>query len=349
MLHIGSGGAGRWSGPSSACSAPNAPSLQAGASFQVGVCRATGTFDLRFAAGRHAIGRDDKSVRFQLPSQHREPRLQRLLNRFDNQRSSGRVIVGMVLLLALCGWVNGGESGAWRAVTEGTPANDGPAISPEVMQSRFGARRLQPHEMPVLFDMLSAICRKAHLPRLPALYYIADSCSMNAYALGTPDAGAITLTEGLLRGLTHAELAAILAHEVAHIRNNDGWAMSWAAELQRAIALTSVMGLATMMPPWTSASAMSIQPMAILLNAASSIAQLLCMALSRVRELDADALALELTDNPQALVTALRKLERHHTGRHGMAMSAHEDDLVRYLRSHPPTFERVDILLQLAN
>jgi heat shock protein HtpX len=44
---------------------------------------------------------------------------------------------------------------------------------------------------------------------------------MNAYALGSPENGAIILTKGLLRGMTREEIAGILAHEVAHIRNND--------------------------------------------------------------------------------------------------------------------------------
>lgn len=250
----------------------------------------------------------------------------------------------MVLLLAVCGWISGGEDGARRAVTEGTPASDAAAISPDVMRRQFGARLLQPHEMPVLFDMLRDICRRAHLPRLPILYYVADPNSMNAYALGRPDYSAITVTEGLLRGLTPSELAAILAHEVAHIRNNDGSAMSWAAALQRAIAFSSVVGLIALQrykggPP--------AQPLALLLSSASAIAQLLGLALSRALELDADAVALELIDDPQALVAALHKLERHHADRQVAAMAASEDELVRFLRSHPATCERVGILLNL--
>jgi heat shock protein HtpX len=311
---------------------------------QFSVCPATGALRPSFAASRPALA-TACGIPFHSGA---APLLHRHLHRAVNQRNSGQVIASMVLLLAVCGWISGGEEGARRAVTDGTVPSDAPAISPKAMQRQFGARLLQPHEMPALFGMLRNICHRAHLPRLPDLYYIADSDSMNAYALGRPDGSAITVTEGLLRGLAPRELAAILAHEVAHIRNNDGSAMSWAAALQRAISLSSLVGLMTLQRH-KGGPAAPAQPLALLLSAASGIAQLLCLALSRVRELDADALALELIDDPQALVAALHKLERHHASRQAAAMAAQEDELVRFLRSHPATYERVGILLKLAH
>jgi heat shock protein HtpX len=272
--------------------------------------------------------------------------LQRHLNRAVNECRSGRIIAGMVLLLALCGWISGGEDGVRWALTEGTPRDDGMAISPEEMRRRFGARPLHPSEMPALFDLLRDICRRAQLARLPDVYYVAAPHSMNAYALGGPDGSAITLTEGLLRGMTLSEIVGILAHEVAHIRNNDGRAMSLAAALQRAIALTSLAGLASLQ---AGRGGMPSSPVALLLGGATAIGQLLSLALSRIRELDADALALELIDDPQALVAALHKLERHHTGSPFMAASAPEDNFVRFLRSHPATRERVGVLMSLAH
>lgn len=279
---------------------------------------------------------------------HDLSRLQRQLNRDFNERRSGRVLAGMVLLLALCGWINGGEDGVRRAVSEGTPGDDSFAISPEAMRRRFGADLLHPHEMPALFEVLQNICRRAKLARLPDLYVIAAPHSMNAYALGGPQCSAITLTEGLLRGMTLSEIAGILAHEVAHIRSNDGWAMRWAAALQRAIAQASLSGLMSirMQGSW---AAPADRPLAMLLGGASAIGQLLCLALSRIRELDADAFALELIDDAQALVSALHKLERHHTGSSFMSVARPERSLMGFLRSHPETSERVGNLLSLAH
>jgi heat shock protein HtpX len=280
-------------------------------------------------------------------SPHEISQLRRHLHRTVNHRQSGWAIAGMVLLLAVCGWAVGGEEGARRALTGGTPQPDGSAISPEVMRQLFGARPLRPAEMPALFKVLNDICRRARLRRLPELYCIPAPHSMNAYALGGSEGSAIALTEGLLRGMSLGEIAGILAHEVAHIHSNDAWAMSWAGALQRAIALTSMMGLASLQGWHGSATAGG--PIATLLANAPAMGQLLCLALSRIRELDADAVALELVDDSRALIAALDKLEHHHTGARVTATAAYEDGPSRFLRSHPATAERVGTLLRLAH
>jgi heat shock protein HtpX len=274
-------------------------------------------------------------------SAHHLSGLQRHFNRAINERRSGRVMAGMVLLLALCAWISGGEEGVRRAVAQSAPGDDATVISPVAMQHRFGARQLFRHEMPALFGILDDICRRANLARSPDIYYIAASISMNAYALGGPDRSAITLTEGLLRGMTRGEIAGILAHEVAHICNNDGWAMRWAAALHRVIVLTSLSGLSSLQGNWSPG-----RPLTVLLRSASTISYLLCLALSRARELDADAVALELVDDPRALVAALDKLERHHTNT-AFAV-APPGSPVGFLRSHPATAERVSMIMSLA-
>jgi heat shock protein HtpX len=271
-------------------------------------------------------------------------RLQRQLNRTLNGRRSGQVMAGMLLLVAVCGWIFGGNDGARGAVTGGALAQDEAEITPDIMGRRFGAHLLRPTDAPVIFERLRDICRRAGLPRQPDLYYLPAPFSMNAYALGTAARSAIVLTQGLLDRMTPGEVAGILAHEVAHIRNNDAWAMTWASKLQRAIAAVSLAGLAVA----HGRSASSHAPLAMFLSSAPAIGQLLYLALSRIRELDADALALDLIDDPQSLVTALHKLEHFHSGQHFPSQAALEDGLANLLRSHPATSERVDILLRLA-
>src|SRR5204862_5924195 len=122
-------------------------------------------------------------------------------------RSSAWAIGGMVLLLAVCGWIVGGPEGARRAVNNGVPRGNGFAVTGETMYRWFGARLLRHAEMPGLFHILTDVCRRARLSRLPDLYYLAAPQSMNAYALGGPDGAAIVLTEGLLRGMTPGEVA----------------------------------------------------------------------------------------------------------------------------------------------
>jgi heat shock protein HtpX len=273
-------------------------------------------------------------------------RLRRSFHQTANHRSSALAIAGMTLLLAVCGWIVGGTEGVERALTGGAPRHDGSAIAHETIFRWFGARLLRPTELPGLFDVLAEVCHRARLSRLPCIYCVPAPGDMNAYALGGPEGAAIILTEGLLRGMTRDEIAGILAHEIAHIRNNDIWTMSWAAALHRSIEWTSLAGLALMRAQH---GGMAIsRPLAALLQAAPSIAELLRLALSRTRELDADATALELTGDWQALIAALDKLERHHAGFAIPYVAARENGSMRLLRSHPATSERVGALLTLA-
>ncbi len=212
--------------------------------------------------------------RIELHSRNQELSRRRLAHQTANHQSSALAIVAMTLLLAVCGWIVGGAEGMQRALMGSAPRAGDRAISPQMMYRWFGARLLSPVELPELFRILASVCSRAGLSRLPDLYCLAAPGDMNAYAVGRPDGGAIVLTEGLLRGMTYGEIAGILAHEVAHIRNNDAWTMSWAVNLHRAIH------------NWTA---------------------LASLALLRPT-------ALELTGDSHGLITALGKLERHHAG-----------------------------------
>lgn len=283
--------------------------------------------------------------RIELHSLDREP--SRFRRPAGQTANSALAIAAMTLLLAVCGWIVGGTEGVHRALAGSAPRLDGSPISRETMHRWLGARLLSPAELPELFNLLANVCGRAGLSRLPDLYCLPAPGDMNAYALGGPEGAAIVLTEGLLRGMTRDEVAGILAHEIAHIRNNDAWTMGWAAALRRAIEWTSLAGLALLRAQH---GGMPVnRPLAALLSAAPVIGQLLGLALSRTRELDADATALELTGDSQALIAALDKLERHHAGFRALSVTAFEDDPMRLFRSHPATSERVGALLGLAH
>jgi heat shock protein HtpX len=269
-------------------------------------------------------------------------RLRQHARRAINQQRSAWLIAAMVLVLAASSSIVGGADGARRVVTGARPRARG--FSLKDIHRWFGVRLLRAEEAPGLLHVLADICRRAHLSRLPDLYYLPDPNRMNAYALSGPEGSAIILTEGLMRAMTLGEIAGILAHEVAHIRNNDSWTMGWAAALCDAIELTSQTGLALLHIQ----NGGMIGPPQILLSAAPTIARLLWLALSRLRELDADAAALEWTGDPLSLVAALDKLERHHIGFPALPVRSIEDSPMSFLRSHPATWERVGTLLSLA-
>lgn len=301
---------------------------------------------LAVETGRHAFTAHDLTrfcaawVDAQLPVD-----IRRQLHRAVNENRSGRVVAGLTLLLALCGWINGGDEGAKRAVIGALPGGALPHASGDAMRHRRDVRRLHPFEAPQLFAVVSAISRRAGLYPMPAIYVLPGERSMNAYALGTSEDAVITLTDGLLRGMTQEEIAAILAHEIAHICSDDASTMALAASLHRAIRFASLTGLAA--TSHRGGSTLST-PLVWLLQSAPAIAELLCLALSRIRELAADALALELIAEPRTLAAALEKLERHHTGGTRVAPAEFENELTAYLRSHPSTDQRVSFVHSLA-
>jgi heat shock protein HtpX len=273
-------------------------------------------------------------------------RLSRDIHRLVNHRSSAWAIAGLIILLAICAWIVEGAEGARRVVTSGNSRSRSRIISPEILYRWFGAFPLSAAEIPGLFSILRDVCGRAGLPRLPDLYHVPARSDMNAYALGGPEAAAIVLTGGLLRGMTPAEITGILAHEVAHIRNNDAWAMDWVAELRCAIEWTSFAGLA-LVRARNGGFAVSC-PLEALLRIAPALGHLLGLALCRIRELDADATALELTGDLHSLVAALDKLERHHSSVPSLPIAIIQDGS-HLLRSHPATLERVGTLLSLVH
>lgn len=307
-------------------------------------CGPTVTVEIHWPSGEAGL-----FLRYRIELSSRDQRRQqRHAHQAANHQSSQLAILAMTLLLAVCGWSVGGAEGMQRALLGSTPRPDETVISRENVYRWFGARPLSPAELPDLFAILTKVCSRAGLVRFPDLYCLPAPRDMNAYALGGPERSAIVLTEGLLRGMTRDEIAGILAHEVAHIRNNDAWTMGWATALRRAIDWTSLAGLALLRTSHHHGGMTSSRPLALLLSAAPTLGQLLGLALSRVRELDADATALELTGDSRALIAALDKLERHHSGSAPGRASAFVHDPMRLLRSHPATSERVGTLLNLA-
>ena len=138
---------------------------------------------------------------------HHLSRLRRHVQQTAHHRSSAWAIAGMVLLLAVCGWIVDGAEGAHRAMTGSMPRSGSPAISREAMHRWFGARLLRPADMPGLFKILADVCRRARLSRLPDLYHLPARGDMNAYALGD--------SEGLVKTIFDAESGELLgAHMI---------------------------------------------------------------------------------------------------------------------------------------
>lgn len=185
-----------------------------------------------------------------------------------------------------------------------------------IIHMATGAQPVARQDAPELYNLLENLCISRGL-KTPNLYII-DTAAMNAYASGIDDKSyAITVTSGLLQRLNRDELEAVLGHELTHIIDRDcrllivtivftGMISFMAQLLWRSVQVTAYTrrrsrdgggGIAVMM--LIAAAAMAIGYL---------LALLLRFALSRRRELLADAGAVDLTKNPDALISALLKI-----------------------------------------
>jgi heat shock protein HtpX len=218
-------------------------------------------------------------------------------------------------------------------------------MPPEAVMRLYQATRIPPDESQ-LSSLVDVLAYRAELPKRPDLYVI-PSATLNAFAAGSRAHSAIAVTEGLLRRLSLAETAGVLAHEMAHIRNEDLLVMGLADVITRVLQLMSyvALGLALYnvlafvrgedMISWWAVLAFYLAP------ALSSLFQL---RLSRAREFEADRTAVALTADPKALASALRRLETY-TGHFWedlmFPVPARRVPLPSLLRSHPDTEERI--------
>ena len=184
---------------------------------------------------------------------------------------------------------------------------------------------------------------------------IAPSPQPNAFATGRdPEHAVVCVTQGLLQIADADELAGVLGHELAHIKNRDMLVGTVAATLSAAIVMLARLGF------WfggddTRGGALGGLLMLLLAPLAAMLIQ---MAISRAGEYRADRLGAEISDRPRALASALQKLESA-ARRQPMEVNpsaAHlcivnplrAGGLAGLFRTHPPTPERVRRLEELA-
>jgi heat shock protein HtpX len=183
-----------------------------------------------------------------------------------------------------------------------------------------GGREVTRAEQPRLYNLLENLCisRGITMPKLK----IMDSDALNAFASGMNEKQySITVTTGLLALLDDAELEAVLGHELTHIRNGDVRMMIIAVIIAGGIAFVAELiarlwfyngfgfGRSRDREGGGSGAGFAILIAVALLVVAYVLSFLIRLALSREREYLADAGSVELTKNPDAMISALRKIE----------------------------------------
>ena len=184
-----------------------------------------------------------------------------------------------------------------------------------------GARDVTRSEQPRLYNLLENLCisRGITMPKLKVM----ESDALNAFATGMNQRQySITITSGLLGRLNDAEIESVLGHELTHIRNGDvrmmvvaviiAGVVSFAAELVFRLWFYGGFSFRSSRSDDRrsgGAAAIAIVVAIALLVLAYLLSFLIRLALSRSREFLADAGSVELTKNPDAMISALRKIE----------------------------------------
>ncbi|HEY7552812.1 MAG TPA: zinc metalloprotease HtpX [Hyphomicrobiaceae bacterium] len=268
-------------------------------------------------------------------------------HRVRNTLHSLLLVGGLGLLTGFCGWLIWGGMGVAAAlVAMGVLFAFAPRLPPELMMRFYRARRVDARTGGRLLHIVDALSDRAELPAAPRVYII-PSMTLNAFASGTPDNAVIGITEGLLRRLNLNELAGVLAHEISHVRNNDLAIMGLADVMTRftqALAYLALFLALFNLPAFLLGDAEIPLIGLVLLYLAPTAGSLIQLALSRTREFDADLEAASLTGDPEALASALQKLERYQGyfwEDMRLPVPGRRIPQPSLLRSHPRTEDRI--------
>jgi len=225
------------------------------------------------------------------------------------------------------------------------------------------SRSLKKSEAPRPYKLLEALCISRGIT-VPKLKIIATP-SMNAFASGVRDSNyTITLTQGLLDNLDDEELEAVIAHELSHIKNKDVRLLIIAVIF---VGIFSFVGeglfrgiLRTNLPRSDhhrrsgggNAAALIFFGLAVI-AISYLLAMLIRFSLSRKREFMADAGAVELTKNPDAMIRALRKISGQSeldapAEVKEMAFENARTGFAGVFATHPPIEKRIEALVQYA-
>ncbi|GAX03678.1 heat-shock protein HtpX [Secundilactobacillus pentosiphilus] len=289
-----------------------------------------------------------------------------------NKRRTIYVLIGFVILVlaigAAIGYVFfdsyvGGLilalvfAGVYAAIMIGNSTNI-------VMSMNHGHEITKEEQAPELWHIVEDMALVARVP-MPRVFII-DDPSPNAFATGNnPQHAAVAATSGILERLNREELEGVMGHEMTHVRNYDIRLQTIALTL--AAAITGMVNLAGNFFWWGGGSRRSsndndnggvLQIVMLVLSIvlvilgpiAATMAQ---MALSRNREYLADAGSVELTRNPQGLISALQKISTSEPMKEADPSSAalyisdpmkKKKSLTHLFDTHPPLEERVERL-----
>jgi heat shock protein HtpX len=276
-----------------------------------------------------------------------------------NWLKTSMLMAAIVALFALIGSLMGGQSGMLIALTFALVMNVGAYwFSDKLVLRMYNAREVNASTAPEFYTMVQELARYANLP-MPKVYII-DEDSPNAFATGrNPENAAVAATTGLLRLLTARETRGVMAHELAHVMHRDILISTISATMAGAISALANFALffggrdgeGRPVNPVVGILIMILAPLA---------ASLIQMAISRAREFEADRAGAEIAQDPEALASALQKIDHYARGMAFPAAERHPETaqmmimnplsgrgIAGLFSTHPSTEERVMRLRQM--
>ena len=218
------------------------------------------------------------------------------------------LLAGLTALFMGVGYLIGGANGALIALLVAAAMNIFTYWnSDRMVLSMYGAQEVDERSAPDLYRMVAELAGRASLP-MPRVF-IMDNPQPNAFATGrNPENAAVAVTTGLMNQLSREELAGVVAHELAHIKNHDTLLMTITATIAGAISMVAQFGMFFGGNRENNNGPGLIGSLALMILAPLG-AMLVQMAISRTREYAADEMGARICGQPMWLASALGRIE----------------------------------------
>jgi heat shock protein HtpX len=217
------------------------------------------------------------------------------------------LLAGLTALFMGVGYLIGGAGGAVIALLIAAAMNLASYWNADkLVLSMHDAHEVDERTAPDLVRLVAELAQRAGLP-MPRVYLM-DNPQPNAFATGrNPQHAAVAVTTGLLQMLSREEVAGVIAHELAHIKNHDTLTMTSTATIAGAISMIAQFGM-FFGGHRDSNQGLGVVGTLLMVILAPIAAMLVQMAISRTREYAADNLGARISSRPDALASALRKI-----------------------------------------
>jgi len=277
-----------------------------------------------------------------------------------NQFKTALLMAAITALFIVIGGMIGGQRGMVIALVIALGMNFFSYwFSDKMVLRMYNAREVNEASAPQFYGMIRDLATRAGLP-MPRVYLINEDAP-NAFATGrNPSHAAVAATTGILRLLSEREMRGVMSHELTHVKHRDMLISTVSATMAGAISALANMAMFFGGRDADGRRANPVASIAVMLLAPLAAA-LIQMAISRAREFEADRGGAQISGDPQALASALEKIEHYARGTEFPAAEEHPataqmmivnplsgGGMQNLFSTHPPTQERVRRLMAMA-